>query len=290
MKKSSFILTAFLCMAAICFTACKKDYTDSGKGYKYKYFKEGSGKTPKFGDYILTNIIYYNGKDSILRSSLEDGMPFIMRYDSAMKERAGEFYKINEMLKEGDSIEIVTTAGWFFKDIQSQIPPFLTSEEEFKIRIGVVSITDEDGLQAYLDRKAEDQYNKELNLINNYISENGIQAEKTETGLFVSVMEQGTGEMAQAGDTVSVHYTGSLLDGTKFDSSVDRGEPIKFPLGRGMVIQGWDEGLTHFGKGGKGKLLIPSKLGYGQRGSAPVIKPNSILVFDVEIVDIIKNN
>lgn len=112
------------------------------------------------------------------------------------------------------------------------------------------------------------------------------KAQKTASGLYYIIEKQGTGEQAAAGKTVSVHYTGTLADGTKFDSSLDRNEPISFQLGRGMVIRGWDEGIALFKVGGKGKLIIPSDLGYGERGAGGVIPPNATLVFDIELVSV----
>jgi FKBP-type peptidyl-prolyl cis-trans isomerase len=97
----------------------------------------------------------------------------------------------------------------------------------------------------------------------------------------------GKGTAAKAGDTVRVHYTGTLLDGTKFDSSRDRNEPFEFKLGAGMVIKGWDEGVAGMKPGGKRKLTIPSDKAYGKRGSPPVIPPDAPLLFDVELVEIV---
>jgi peptidylprolyl isomerase len=97
----------------------------------------------------------------------------------------------------------------------------------------------------------------------------------------------GKGPAAKAGDTVRVHYTGTLLDGTKFDSSRDRNEPFEFKLGAGMVIKGWDEGVAGMKPGGKRKLTIPADKAYGKRGSPPVIPPDAPLVFDVELVEIV---
>jgi peptidylprolyl isomerase len=106
----------------------------------------------------------------------------------------------------------------------------------------------------------------------------------TASGLQYTIDQPGTGAQPQPGQTVSVHYTGWLTDGTKFDSSRDRGTPLEFPLGQARVIKGWDEGIAAMKVGEKRTLVIPPDLGYGARGSSGVIPPNATLVFKVELV------
>lgn len=96
----------------------------------------------------------------------------------------------------------------------------------------------------------------------------------------------GTGKEAKAGSVVSVHYTGTLMNGTEFDSSRKTGKPFEFPLGAGQVIKGWDQGVAGMKVGGKRKLVIPSDLAYGEAGSPPTIPPNAPLKFDVELLDV----
>ena len=104
------------------------------------------------------------------------------------------------------------------------------------------------------------------------------------SGLVYEDLVVGEGQVAEAGQTATVHYTGWLTDGTKFDSSLDRGDPFQFALGAGQVIRGWDEGVQGMRIGGKRKLTIPSDLGYGSRGAGGVIPPNATLVFEVELL------
>ncbi|HVJ20108.1 MAG TPA: FKBP-type peptidyl-prolyl cis-trans isomerase [Polyangiaceae bacterium] len=104
--------------------------------------------------------------------------------------------------------------------------------------------------------------------------------------LKVEDLVQGNGDEAVAGKKVSVHYTGTLTDGSKFDSSLDRGRPFDFPLGGGRVIKGWDQGVAGMKVGGKRRLTIPPELAYGERGFPPVIPPNSTLIFEIELLGV----
>ena len=118
-----------------------------------------------------------------------------------------------------------------------------------------------------------------------------VQAEKEEvvttaSGLQYVELVPGTGGKAQVGQTAVVHYTGWLKDGTKFDSSKDRNQPFRFPLGGGRVIKGWDEGVVGMKIGGTRKLIIPPHLGYGARGAGQVIPPNAVLTFEVELLEL----
>lgn len=131
-----------------------------------------------------------------------------------------------------------------------------------------------------MEKVAKEQKSKGEGFLQSYLKSNK-NAKKTESGLVYEVIKQGTDKKPKATDTVEVHYHGTLIDGTVFDSSVDRGEKITFPLNR--VIKGWTEGLQLVGEGGKIKLVIPPELGYGDQGAPPKIPGGSTLVFEVEL-------
>lgn len=115
-------------------------------------------------------------------------------------------------------------------------------------------------------------------------SELEVTYQTTASGLQYFIVEEGSGPAPETGGLVGVHYTGTLEDGTKFDSSLDRGQPIEFILGQGQVIPGWDEGIALLKEGGKAKLRIPPDLAYGAQGAGEVIPPNATLLFDVELI------
>ena len=130
-------------------------------------------------------------------------------------------------------------------------------------------------------KKEEDFKNNQQKLVDQMAA--GMQ--KTDSGLYYKITKtNASGKAAKAGDNVSVHYAGKLVDGTEFDSSFKRGEPITFPVGMGRVIKGWDEGILMLKEGETATFLIPPGLGYGERGAGGVIPANAWLVFDVEMV------
>ncbi len=120
----------------------------------------------------------------------------------------------------------------------------------------------------------------------NTMSDDDNKVVTTASGLKYVVLNEGTGAAPKTGQTVVVHYTGTLEDGTKFDSSRDRGQPFSFKLGVGQVIKGWDEGLSTMKVGDRRQLTIPPELGYGARGAGGTIPPNATLIFDVELLKI----
>jgi FKBP-type peptidyl-prolyl cis-trans isomerase FkpA len=156
--------------------------------------------------------------------------------------------------------------------------------------VQMVSIKSEAQTKADNEKKSSAQKTIDATLIEDYLKKNNIAAQKSASGLNYVITNPGSGENAKAGQSVTVNYTGTTLDGKKFDSNVDSSfnhvQPFTFTLGQGQVIKGWDEGIALLKKGGKAKLFIPSHIAYGAQSPSPAIPANSVLVFEVEVVNI----
>jgi FKBP-type peptidyl-prolyl cis-trans isomerase FkpA len=162
------------------------------------------------------------------------------------------------------------TDGVLNREKKVDLPAYGTKIQEMqRTRSAALAVTEKKTGQAYLDKAA---------------AEKG--ATKTASGVIVTTLKAGTGPAPKATDTVKVHYHGTLIDGTVFDSSVQRGQPATFPLNQ--VIKCWTEGVQLMKVGGKSRLVCPSDMAYGERGSPPKIKPGATLVFEVELLEIAK--
>jgi FKBP-type peptidyl-prolyl cis-trans isomerase FkpA len=312
MKKiKSILLSAVILVTAAGLMSCKKTQTTSD-GIKYTYIKEGSQK-PKNGEFVLYNLIVKNHNDSIFISTYDQNMPGYLQFNDSLPRESG-MDEIFLSLKKGDSIAFEANALKVFGEMN--MPFFLDKEKNVKIQIGVIDVLNQEGVEAYFTSLQEatmkkqaasavKQLETDTKLIEDYIAEKNIKANRTESGLYYVIEKEGTGEKIETGDMAYVHYAGYLLDGTIFDTSMkdvaqETGVyseqrdnmggygPLEVEVGQGRVIPGWDEGLGLLKKGDKAKFLIPSTLAYGDRETGGTIKANSILIFDVEITDVQK--
>ena len=295
------LTTIFLIIILILSSCIDKEKT-LDNGVLIKYLKNGSGKIIQDGEVMLLNLQYfdYDGTELFNRGGGDE--PVVLQKDSAW-DNNGPVYEVLSYLKNGDSIFFQLTLEQFFNNAPTGVTvPDSIKEELMSFYLGVKDIMSQDEFKDYQrdlyekmqmenakrEKEMEEQNVKQLpmdlEIIDNYLNENNIDAVKTESGLRYVVTKEGSGPNATPGDVVSVHYTGMLLDGTVFDSSEGR-EPIQFPLGQSRVIKAWDEGISYFNKGSKGTLYIPSPLGYGPNGTpGGPIPPNAILIFDIELV------
>lgn len=291
------VLSTIIAIVVVGFSyGCQSDeFQISEDGYEYKYITKGSGKVPVNGEVVVYNMKYMNEKDSVIFESTAT-QPAMVQCDTMQWNNSGPLFKAFQMIKEGDSILIkIPTQKLFDESFRAAVPPSLDSAGAITFCIGASKVmTQEEAEQEAMAMRERmeaealeagaEQMETDIEIIEAFLQENNISAQSTESGLRYVIDAEGTGDYPQPGQNVKVHYTGTLLDGTKFDSSYDRNEPLSFPIGQRQVIAGWDEGIALLKTGGKGKLYIPSPLGYGPRAAGGAIPPNSVLVFEVELV------
>ncbi|MBX3253795.1 MAG: FKBP-type peptidyl-prolyl cis-trans isomerase [Chitinophagaceae bacterium] len=265
-------------------------------GSEYKIISDGKGDMVKYGEVMKFRMALLY-KDSVLGGETGPRPPQYQPIDST--ELPKDFFEIFSKVRKGDSIVIRILTDSAFKSGMGVMPKEF-KKGEYLVRtikvLGIVSkekaqedfaqevkvIQEQDSIRAIGQKVRDDE------AIQAYLAKNNIKAERTEAGTYYEVQQAG-GESAKAGQSISVKYTGSLLDGTVFDSNVDSSfhhtEPYTFTLGTGGSIKGFDDGLRQFGKGAKGRIFIPSGLGYGSQGQGK-LKPNSNLIFEVEVLDV----
>jgi FKBP-type peptidyl-prolyl cis-trans isomerase len=254
-------------------------------GLSYVMHKSNKGPKLKLDDVVTLNLKYITSKDSLVFDSWKMGKPIQLKIAKASFK--GDLMDGLTLLTVGDSASFLINADSLFtKTFGAPRPAFIDSSSFLSFTVKIISTTTDAALKAEELKAEKENAMKENEMIAKYIAEKQITPSKSSSGLMYIISEPGTGEQAQAGKTVKVHYTGRLLDGTKFDSSLDRSDPIEFKLGQGMVIKGWDEGIALLKVGGKALLIIPSNLAYGSRGAGGVIPPFSPLTFEVELVSV----
>jgi FKBP-type peptidyl-prolyl cis-trans isomerase len=254
-------------------------------GLSYVMHKSNKGPKLKLDDVVTLNLKYITSKDSIVFDSWKMGKPIQLKI--AKSSFKGDLMDGLTLLTVGDSASFLINADSLFtKTFAAPRPAFIDSSSFLSFTVKVISTTTDAALKAEELKAEKENAMKENEVIAKYIADKQMTPSKSSSGLMYIISEPGAGEQAQAGKTVKVHYTGRLLDGTKFDSSLDRNEPIEFKLGQGMVIKGWDEGIALLKVGGKALLIIPSDLAYGSRGAGGVIPPFSPLTFEVELVSV----
>ncbi|MFY8034076.1 MAG: FKBP-type peptidyl-prolyl cis-trans isomerase [Flexibacteraceae bacterium] len=235
---------------------------------------EGTGEQIVLGSNAEIHMDIVNYKDSLLGSSRQMGKPFSFKVGPAKSQYALENALL--MMRVGDSALVAVNSDKYFAENggEQNRPPFIPKGTDITYRVKIYSIVDMNKLAKENEAKVEA-----------FINERKLTTTKYDNGLRVAMLREGTGEFPKNGDNVTVHYRGTLLDGTQFDASYDRNQPFTFKVGSRQVIMGWEEGIPKIKVGGKGILIIPSELGYGERGAGGSIPPNATLVFEVEVLE-----
>ena len=280
-------MTAFCVMLSM-MTGCSdapKGYKTTSNGLYYHFHEKNDGDLPQVGDLVEVTILCMVN-DTVTIIPVTSNILLVSEPSFAT-----DFMEGIAMMHKGDSASFIVNIDSTFVNLfrVPELPKEFNSSDVMRFEVKVNDFYPEsEYLQKMIDA-IKNNYPEETERayaeMQQYFALNHISATPTASGLYYVMTEEGNGEMPAKGDKVKVHYTGKLLDGKVFDSSIERGEPIEVPIGMGYVIPGWDEGIMMMSKGEKGVLYIPYYLGYGDRGAGADIPPFANLIFEVELVD-----
>lgn len=288
------ILGLFLATALISTTAGaqNKEFKKLASGLEYKFIVDKPGQKLAVPESQITMHIRTTANDSTLFDSykMNDNQPVPAQVTKP--SYAGDVMEGISMMSEGDSAIFRAPAELIFKN--NQYPPFVKEGDKVQFQVKMISVKTKEEFEADQRAAMSKQLAAEDPEIKKYIKDKKLNVKQTASGLYYVITKEGDGTKAQAGQMVSMNYTGTLLDGTAFDSNVDpkfnHVSPFEFKLGVGQVIKGWDEGIALLSTGGKAVLIIPSPLAYGPRSmpgnpnNPKGIPANSPLVFEVEML------
>jgi FKBP-type peptidyl-prolyl cis-trans isomerase len=269
-------IVSFLFIVIIATASYGNSTNDSDRVIRKVIVENSKGRPVKIGE-IVTFTSEFKINDNLMPNNSN---PYSLMVREP--EREGDLYAALLLMKEGEIMEFTFNPQTYFGE---HIPPTVTENDAIYVTVNMLSVLTEEEFMAEEMKKEEEKINAQIKEIEKYMADNNLNGERTESGLYYILITEGTGPQVEAGKKVTVHYTGTLIDGTKFDSSYDRNQPFEVVVGERRVIKGWDEGLQKMKVGEKCKLIIPSVLGYGEYDMG-VIPPNSILIFDMEILKV----
>ncbi|PWT77015.1 MAG: hypothetical protein C5B59_05120 [Bacteroidetes bacterium] len=282
-NKTYLFLFAMVFAAAACNTSGLKK---TNSGLLYKIISDGKGEPAKKGEFLKIDFVQ-RVRDSVLFNSAES-VPTYAKVDS-VPANAYSAMEIFPMLRKGDSAVVVLLADSIQKKSGQPLPPFLRKKDRIIVSFKVLDVfANQDLVLKDRDASMEKQKEKEIKAVEDYLTTNKITTQKGAKGTYVEIKDPGTGVAVDSGKEVSVLYTGkSFPTGKVFETNTahPNNKPIKFVVGKGRIIPGWDDGLRLFKKGGKGTLYIPAYLAYDAQ-PGPNNKPYENLIFDVEVVDV----
>jgi FKBP-type peptidyl-prolyl cis-trans isomerase FkpA len=305
--KNSVLLFVLVAMLSV---ACSNT-KETPSGYKYTVLRKGDGVVAKAGQILIMDFLFMDGKDSVWNDSRKNPFPTMVMAQDSTPPGDGVL-EIFQLLSKGDSVTFQIPAKMLFeKTFRTPPPPGVDSTSSFTFHIGVTDIVSEEKAREMQNAivakqnekamKAEvEQLAKDTVLIVTHLKEKSLVAQRTPTGIHYIITKPGKGENARPGQSIKVNYTGYLLDGTCFDSSIESVarannvfnegrkpyEPLEVTLGYQQVIPGWEEALGLMNNGAKMTVYIPSTLAYGAQGRGEAIPGNSILKFDMEMIEI----
>lgn len=307
MKFSKWAVVIVLVLVA---AACSKE-RETPKGYKYTVARKGDGNIIGPGKFVSIDLVFKDSKDSVWSDSRKEEFPLIIPVRDTMgmarEEGLEELFRV---MSKGDSFVMKIKAQILFeKTYRSPVPPKVDPNSDFTFFMSVKDVYDSASVRKLSEElmakqqekmriQQEEQLAKDTTAIDAYLKEKNVVAKTTPSGLRYVVTQPGKGPTVKQGQRVKIHYAGYLMNGKYFDTSMEKVvkaqgmdrqgpfNPIELNAGQGEVIRGWDEAILLMNKGEKMTLYIPSTLAYGPSKRSADIVENSILIFDMELVDV----
>jgi FKBP-type peptidyl-prolyl cis-trans isomerase len=276
-----------LMLAAATLAACDQNRVSvTETGLKYQFFdRNEEGRKPKEGEVMTYHFVLQNFKDSTLIDTQKMGQP--MKRPLQLPPFKGSFEEGLQMMTKGDSATFFVSADSLIAVGALQpMPNLFPKGSDLKITVKMLDIQTMAEFEKGMEAARGQQKATDDKTITAYLAKNGLKGQKTEAGVYVVTTRPGTGPGVMPGDSVQVRYVGKLLNGKVFDQNVQDG--LSYPAGQGLLIPGWEDGVMKMKQGEKATIFIPSSLGYGEQGSPGAIPPNSVLVFDLELVSVKK--
>ncbi len=303
MNRKNQIAILFVALLAVIITSCGKSkypgFKETDNGLYYKFHVENKdAQKPVLGDILVAELTVRTSDSTLFTNA---GNPQrLFKLDTSYYK--GDLNEGLAMMGVGDSVTFIISADSLKKVMN--LPEFIKTGDVLYYDIKITEIVskavaekEKNEMMASQQKMLEAAKVKESTDIEKYLSDNKIKVKPTESGLYFIDLKKGNGAKAEKGKKVKVNYTGKLTNGTVFDTSIEAEakkagtydakrpyEPIEFTLGKGEVIPGWDEGISMMKVGGKARLVIPSKIAYGERGAGNSIPPYAVLVFEVELI------
>jgi len=275
------IVSALFVLLSSCGTK-KSEYKKHPSGLKYHFLEMNpEGETPQVGDILVLSLAIRNKEGKVI-----DANDFY-RIQLARPIYKGDFNTGLSMIQVGDSISfLLDAADYYEKSRKGELPSSFERGDPVYINLRLKSLLsveelEKERMQIYHTGEAQEEI-----LLKDYLERTNVQEAPLSSGVYRIIQKMGKGLPARKGRRLTVHYTGTTIDGHIFDSSLQRNMPLTFTLGRNQVIPGWEVGLAGLKPGAKVRLIIPSKMAYGEKGFKSIILPYSTLVFDIEILKV----
>lgn len=283
MNKILFLISvALVILMSSCEKGPTKGFSKTKDGLYYKLISSSAKTKAKVGDWISMHVQTMNTKDSIVFSTYKTQKPYELKL--IVPQFKGDLLAGIPMLGEGDSALFLVNVDSLYKGIPKGQRPPMFKDGFMKFSVKMIAVTDENTFRQRKEAAASKLIAEQETKLNEILKQFA-NVQTTASGLKYVIEKQGNGKPAIAGKKATLHYTGKLLDGNKFDSSLDRGTPFSFVVGQGQVIKGWDEGVALLKEGAKAKFFIPANIGYGMQEAGP-IPAGSTLMFDVELLKV----